>query len=61
MMGFGTGCYSLLRFQCLYLPGMKWLAAQVKAVVIVNGVITLSKTFRGMCLGKREREREKND
>lgn len=47
MMGFGTGAFSLLRFVSLLLPNIQWL--EVKAVCIINSVITLSKEFKRIC------------
>ena len=49
LLGFGIGAYSLQRFVSLLLPSMYWLQLRVKAVLIVNGLIKISKAFRSLC------------
>ena len=49
VMGFGTGAHSLSRFVSLFLPALSWMQKRIKAVVIVNGFIHISKGFKRVC------------
>lgn len=49
IMSFGTGAHSMSRFINMYLPGLPWLESSLKAMVVVNGVLKLSKAFKQTC------------
>lgn len=49
VVGFGTGGYTLSRFISLYLSALAWMQRRLKAVILVNSFVHMSKGFKRVC------------
>jgi len=48
-MGFGTGGHALARFASSFMSESPWLMGRVRAVVLVNALMEISRAFKKLC------------
>ena len=48
-MGFGAGGHVLARFASTFMPDMPWLMGRVRAIVLVNALMEITRAFKKMC------------